>query len=232
MFRYLPLFVVAVILLLGLGWWQLQRAQEKQQLEERYRSLAKRQPVNLAQNPQQGLSPLTPVLLEGHYDNDRLWLLDNRVFRGRVGYEALSPFVMPGDRLAIVNRGWWPGSPDRSELPEVSPVYGEHALYGQIDRGGGRLLLKQDVVTDGWPRRIQTENLSRMGRQLQLDYVPLLVRLGAGQPGTRPSQWQPITISSARHTGYAMTWFSLASVLCLVWIFSVLQNRRRPDNHA
>jgi len=51
----------------------------------------------------------TPVQLRGHYEPERLFLFDNRVFKGVVGFEVLNVFLVESTaKPVVVNRGFVP----------------------------------------------------------------------------------------------------------------------------
>ncbi len=207
-------------MLLALGFWQVDRARQKDALEAELTAQASAPAVNIHHiRPGSGLS-WKKVRLEGRYDNNRLWYLDNRIYRGRVGFELISPFQTAGGLLLLVNRGWRAGDPARRRLPEEPPSPGQLFLEGHIYIPPGKsLLLAPDTPAPGWPKLVQTVDIPAMGSALQEETFPHLVRLGPGQAGTGPSDWRPpYSLSAARHRGYALTWFSLAAVLLLLFL--------------
>ena len=220
------LLLVVLPLLLWLGFWQLSRAEEKRTVERHDRIMERQPPMRLDAATATDLPDGTRVVLSGRYDNSRLWYLDNRIFRRRVGYEVITPLVLSDGLTVLVNRGWWPGSPDRRVLPQVTPAVGLLSLVGRIHRGSGRqLLLRPDRPGPGWPKRIQAVAVAPMAAALGTEVYPGLVRLSAEQPGTRPADWRVVTMGPARHIGYAVTWFALAAVLALMCLHTWWRQR-------
>ena len=116
------LTVVAVCL--RLSWWQLQRAEEKQQWlatqEEKANQPAADLPSLLA-DP----APLhRQARISGELDNTRNVLLDNRIRNGVAGYHLLTPMQTRENHWVLINRGWLPRGLRREQLPERSPSSG------------------------------------------------------------------------------------------------------------
>src|SRR5690606_5018678 len=112
-------------LLLRLGFWQLSREEEKRELQALYEERLQRLPVPLESLDAGSDLQYVPVSIQGRFDNSRYFLLDNRVHEGRVGYEAIVPFLSSSGLVVFVNRGWLPGTGDRQRLPVLDAVEGE-----------------------------------------------------------------------------------------------------------
>src|SRR5437016_1195333 len=84
--RFLAFWFLFVVLFCALGVWQLHRYAEKKRL--------------LA-------AELIHVSVEGHYVNDQIILIQNRMYQSRPGFEVLTPIEMPGKKQwLLVDRGW------------------------------------------------------------------------------------------------------------------------------
>lgn len=102
----LPTIAVILLLplLLHLGFWQRQRAIEKQQIIDQFALRAHQAPIPLANY----YEPVyTPVQVSGTYDKNHMILLDNRIINHQVGYDVLVPFIPSnGNPSILVNLGW------------------------------------------------------------------------------------------------------------------------------
>ncbi|MBT8124593.1 MAG: SURF1 family protein, partial [Gammaproteobacteria bacterium] len=103
-------------LLVGLGLWQLFRAEEKRTLLLNYQRLQLQPTVNLNLLKEEQWTDYLPVHLHGKFDGKRYWLLDNRSRNGFTGYEIVVPFATD-EYIVLVNIGWVRSSPERSRLP-------------------------------------------------------------------------------------------------------------------
>ncbi|MGB1477486.1 MAG: SURF1 family protein [Marinobacter salsuginis] len=214
--RLLVFSGVFLPLLVSLGVWQLNRAEEKQVLLEQWQQEAE----NLAwQDMVSGdLTSGRPVTLTGMYGS-RNWLLDNRTREGAPGYEVLTEFRPLEGPPVVINRGWVQALRTRAELPDIATPEGIFTLEGRIsDYPVPPVLVDQPAVEDQWPRRVQS--LSEQAARLEIPELPdRIVRLsGEGQPGAYRADWEPDLMGPQTHYGYATQWFALAVALTILTV--------------
>lgn len=222
-------------LLLSLGVWQLDRADQKRALSERME--AQRQLPALALNELSSETALAwrALRLTGQFDPQHIWLLDNRTRNGQAGVEVLQLFHdQPGERPLIINRGWLPW-PDRRHLPAVPMAEGELQLQAEAlppPEEGFRL---QGGSTSGWPKLITHPDPELLTRQAGLPDLPLMARLQPGSPGALRLEWPAMPMTATKHTGYAVQWFTLAAALLILFIWAGLRpahpGNGRHDEH-
>ena len=51
-----------------------------------------------------------------------------------------------------------------------------------------------------------------------LAVAPYPVRIDAGEPGALLVDWQIVNVSPAKHTGYAVQWFTMAVALAIIFL--------------
>ena len=218
----ITLFTMVMLpLLLGLGVWQLDRAQEKAALETSWEARQSQPPSPL--DSLWGKAPETlaylPVLLSGVFLRDQYFLLDNRIYGGTFGYEVLGIMRLANaGGLVLVNRGWVAGDPARLEMPSVPPVDGSVELTGHIYVAPGKPYLLAEQQLDGdWPQLLQAVEMEKILPQLEAlgdgGVFPYPVRTSAGEPGALSIDWQVINVSPDKHRAYAAQWFTMALVL-------------------
>lgn len=172
-----------------------------------------------------------PLRLEGRYDPDRQVLLDNAVVDGRVGYFALTPFLTAAGTV-LVNRGFVPAPPERSQLPEI-PVDGQpRAIAGIIDalpRPGLRLAEPDPGADAPWPRRIVYPDIGELAAMLGYPVRDFQLLLDAAEPDGYRRRWTPSTMPPETHLGYAVQWFGLLAAVAVVYfllLWRYLRSRR------
>lgn len=211
-------------LTLALGVWQLQRGDEKEALQKMYDARAYAAAVPLAAlDPQQDLQ-YRQVQLQGRFDNAHDFLLDNRSYQGQIGYELIEPFVMAGDKMVLVNRGWLAQGPSRQQLPTLMPVEGEVSLVGSVYQNvGTQLVLGPELETAGWPKVVETLDVKRMAELAGIldtgKVFPHTVRLAEAMPGVLVRYWPVLSMSPERHRGYAVQWFLMATALVALYLY-------------
>lgn len=218
--KFAALVLVLLPVLLGLGFWQLQRADEKAGELARVAAQRAGGPVSLEMIDPADVSALDARLveLEGRYLPDYPFLLDNRILRGRVGYELLMPFEDRSGRTVIVNRGWLEAPPTREELPPFDTPTGTLVLRGEFHVSSSRFSSGLQA-TASWPRVVQAVELPAMARYLRRELYPAVVRLQAGEPGFSEAEWPRVNITPEKHRAYAAQWFGMALALLLVFVF-------------
>jgi surfeit locus 1 family protein len=217
--------LVLLIPLLGIagsaGVWQLGRAEEKKQLfqffDDNRETTALTSLVTATQVAEQRYRF---VRLTGRYDPEHQILLDNMMYQGKAGYQVLTPFRI-NKNAVLVNRGWVPGSPDRTVLPTITVDSEQRQILARIDllpRPGWKLRASAVDTATPWPRRLlfptAEELTSQIGYHVQ-NYQLLL-----DPEGTDGYQrdWRPGVMGPERHVGYAVQWFAIAVALIVIYI--------------
>ena len=87
--------------------WQWHRAQHKQALAADF-GAGGQSVADLGARATSALPRYAQVRLQGSYDGEHQFLLDNMSHDGRPGYEVLTPLRLTDGRTVMVNRGWVP----------------------------------------------------------------------------------------------------------------------------
>jgi surfeit locus 1 family protein len=225
--KFAVLVLALLPLLVALGFWQLARATAKEQALAAFDLQRSVPPLPLSALSVPDTSSLTGrrVELRGHYVPAKAFLLDNRVFRGRVGYELLMPFADDRGRIALVNRGWLQAPPTRDKLPVIDTPREELVLQGRLYLSG-TAQHPALYASAGWPSVVQAIDVEALAAQAGVQAFPYLVQLAPGQPGVTEADWPHVNMSPARHRAYAVQWFLLAAGLLVV--FAVGGTNLRP----
>ena len=217
--------------LIKLGFWQIERAFEKEQRQERIQALSQRDALTLTQvkaleGLQDGINDL-PIKLTGSFDANRIFLLDNQPNKGRLGYRVYQ-IIESNDDTILVNLGWVQGSIDRSVLPEITPVTGQHTITGHVrEVEVGIQLQAQNLADAAWPLRVQQIELDKFSVLIGKKLLPFVVYLDTKETLGYKKNWQPIVMPPEKHRGYAFQWFSLA----LAWISLMIWAAIKMNKH-
>jgi len=223
-------YLLFLPLLVGLGFWQLYRADYKQGLQDLYDQRVVAAPVSLTQLKSTEDVSYHPVKLRGQFDNQHVFLLDNRVYQGRPGYEVISSFELVPKLLLAgwgeveriwVNRGWVPMQAERYILPTIEPIEGVREIIGQVVLPAETFVLTEVPLSGQWPEVIQRVELDRMNnRSGLLPGFPYLLRLAETDPTSFQVNWQPVNTAPQKSLGYAVQWFLMALVLTGLFIWA------------
>ena len=219
----LTLALLAV--LIALGRWQLNRADQKRALFDAFAAGADTtRPLESASNRYQH------VEAEGHYDPDRQILIDNMFSAGgQAGYYVITPFELTSGRWLLVNRGWIPVGESRAELPRIAVPGGRRHIRGRLDRlpqpgihmGPPQALAPPFPLRASFPSFAGIKSVLGAGNWARNAEVVLLDR---DQPGGYAREWAAPGFPPIRHVAYAVQWFGLALALSVIYVVSNLRS--------
>jgi len=209
-------------LLLVLGTWQLNRAEEKQALFDDFAAGGAAVALDASSPGLDGLRRYAPVQADGSYLGARQFLLDNMVEDGQAGYRVLTPLSLAEGVAVLVDRGWVPRDFSSDVAPLIDVGAEPRTVSGKLDRLPRPGIQLETTLAPGWPKVVQFPSRDELEKALGLDLVPGLVLLDADQPDGFRRNWRPSDFGPERHIGYAVQWFALAItlvVLFLAWSF-------------
>jgi len=219
--KLLFLVLLMMPLLISLGYWQLDRAQEKREILAEFQANQLSLPAAFEQLDLGKNLQYKQVQFVGELDASRRVLLDNRVRYGRPGYEIFEALTLVGgDLKVLVNRGWVQGSLDRNQLPKIESVPGQVLLRGslyKVLRGG--LQLDDGVrAVDSWPGRVGWISTERAAEIFGDEFFAYQLRLESDSIGALTTGWPTVSVQPEKHIAYAVQWFVMALVLLLLTI--------------
>lgn len=226
--------LAAILLFTRLGFWQLDRAEEKQVMQTAYQDQIRAAPVDLTQAVKlreraQGMH-WRRCILNGSYDPHRIFLLDNQVYRGAVGYQVFSRFILPDGVSVLVDRGWVAAPETRSEAPPIGAITRPSTLTGvakPVPATGIELAPDVPENMGGNLFRVQRIDLAQLAAGIGRPLLPYVVRLDPDTPGALVWNGSEPGFNRERHLGYAFQWFALATTVLVIYIVLKLKNRRR-----
>lgn len=221
--------LLLLALLLGLGFWQLDRAQQKRDLLAAFARRSEAPAVVLS-----ALDPADPdnryrrVVVRGHYDDAHQILLDNQIHGGRPGYHVYTPLLTAEPRAAIlVNRGWVPLGESRAERPSLPVVEAAVTVHGRLAQPANPGIRLGDALADpGWPKVVPYIDYPILGKVLGYPLSPAVVLLDPDAPAGFVRDWHPAFggFGPQRHVGYAVQWFALAITLVVIYVIVNLRH--------
>ncbi|SEI04723.1 Cytochrome oxidase assembly protein ShyY1 [Rheinheimera pacifica] len=225
------LTLTAFAILINLSWWQLSRAAEKTEQLARLAQLQAEGAVTPAQLTQLVVTDIDGVPLKGQgsWLAPYVWLLDNQIVNGRVGYDVIVPVQAVGmTRPLLVNLGWLAGADSRDILPQLD-IASEFALDGLLrTKVDGLILLGQNAEDHGqWPMRIQQIDYAELAQQSGLELYPALLYQQHASAFT--PHYQPVVLSPEKHRGYALQWFLLAVAVVGVALAASHQGKAKHE---
>lgn len=228
--------LLAIILFVRLGVWQVERGNFKAVIEE---SVV----ANSASTVQQPALPLSDleswryrnITLTGHFQSEQQFLLDNQIRDQQPGYSVLSPFYVPSMHTTVlVDRGWLPQAARREQVPEINVGTEILTIKGSIYVPYEKAYSLGEIAEgedSGWPRRIQFVDYAQLSARLETPLQSFTLRLNAAMENGYRRDWAASQSPANKHYGYAFQWFAMAvAVVVLWWINIVVANKKNERN--
>lgn len=212
--------VPAVLIMAGLGTWQLERLAWKTALIDDFESRVSAPPASPPAAIDDAASwRFRRVQATGRFLNDRELQLTGRPFEGNAGFHVLTPFVVDGGPTVLVNRGWVPLDRRRpAARPETLPD-GPVMVDGIIRIAGqkGAFVPDNEPGRDIWFTVEPGPMAARLGIGPVANYYIDALRR-TGRPTELPIGAVPSIHLRNEHLQYAVTWFLLAATLLVVYV--------------
>ncbi|HLF58023.1 MAG TPA: SURF1 family protein [Alphaproteobacteria bacterium] len=221
------LIALALIALLGLGTWQVQRLHWKEGLNaERQERVTAPAIAAPAADADIGELEFRRVRLTGHFLHDQEMYLAARSLNGNVGYHVMTPFAGEDGAVTLVDRGWIPLENKEPARRAEGQVGGTVTIEGLL-RTPGR---KSWFVPDNQPDKNFWfyVDIAAMSAQAGLtDVRPYFIEAGPqANPGGLPIAGQSRIELPNNHLSYAITWYSLSFALVIIYF---IYHRVKPE---
>ena len=202
-------FVYFIILtLLSLGFWQIYRLNWKLELIEQIENSLKNDPVELSNVEKKNY---LRIKTSGDIDFDKQIYLYNLNDAGKPGFEVINPIKI-GDENYLVNRGWIPF--EKKDLPEINLV-DQNKIVGtlMLQTKPSTFKPENDIEKNYW-FTLNREDISKFTGRNFSEYV---IYLNGDYKIPKP---RVITAKiSNNHKKYAITWFSMAISILLIYLY-------------
>jgi surfeit locus 1 family protein len=216
------IFILAAFLA-SLGFWQLQRADQKRDILKERQTRLQNPAVSLNKidNPKIAALRYQNADAVGHYDNAHQILIDNQIVDGKVGYYVLTPLKLNESHKAVlVNRGWLPLPSDRAQLPDLTLNTAARAVRGRLNRfpSVGLKLAGAEIPSPSWPTIVQVVDSAVLAKKLGYALCDFQLELDKNQPDGFKREWHAGKIMlPEQHVTYAFQWFGLAFTVIVLF---------------
>ncbi|MDN4502994.1 SURF1 family protein [Alteromonadaceae bacterium BrNp21-10] len=214
----------AIVIMLGLGQWQLQRADEKSQRLEQIQQRQVQQPLSLIEIVSSEIDLRDfPVAVTGEYLPQPLFFIDNKTFEGRIGYYVVAIAAVDKNHIAV-NLGWLPAPRTRAELPKVTLPIGPQLIAGVISLPSLNPMISETATADGSQKvRLQQLDLTYLQQFSGMKLLPMVILANDDGNVAYKRQWRQVVMPPEKHIAYAIQWFGLAIALLIVYVVVLLR---------
>lgn len=224
--------LVCVPIFVRLGYWQYDKAMQKQVLQQMQDAALEAEPVELPEriDDVQGWR-YRRVGVTGTYRPEYQVMLDNQVMRNRAGFHVITPLRIAGtDRHVLVNRGWVAAEAEHSRLPRIETPAGEQRVVGTLWLPPDRFysLEQPSELKNGgaWQPVWQNLDMQRYRQAVDFEVLPLVIRLDEDSAaGGFLREWPRPDERIAMHVGYAWQWFGFATASLMIWLVTAFRKQ-------
>ena len=197
-----------ILLLLSLGSWQLYRLNWKLDLISEIENSLKNNPVELKKSNKKNY---LKIKTSGIIDFNKQIYLYNLNNNGKPGFEVISPILI-GNENYLINRGWIPF--DKKNQPEIN-LFNQDIIIGTLrtQNKSSSFKPKNDIKENYWFTLNREDVFSFTG----LKFSEYIIYLNGDYKLPKP---KVITANiSNNHKKYAITWFSMAISILLLYLY-------------
>ena len=191
-----------------MGSWQIVRLNWKNNLILEIENSLKNPPVELSQSNHENY---LKIITSGSIDLDKQIYLYNLNDNGIPGFEVINPILID-DENYLINRGWIPF--EKKGAQDIN-FFDENNIIGTLKLQGRKNIFKpeNDIKENYWFSLNRDDILKFTGKEFS-NYI---IYLDGNYQLPKPKK---ITANiSNNHKKYAITWFSLAISILLLYLY-------------
>ena len=207
-FLFSVFIIFFIFVFIGLGTWQIIRLNWKNNLILEIENSLKNPPVELAQSNKENF---LKIKTSGSIDFDKQIYLYNLNESGTPGFEVINPITI-GDENFLINRGWIPF--EKKGTQEIN-TFDQKNIIGTLKLQGRKNIFKPDNDLDeNYWFSLNREDIFKFTGK---NFSKYIIYLEGNYQLPRPKK---ITANiSNNHQKYAITWFSLALSILLLYLY-------------
>ncbi|CEG58071.1 SURF1 family protein [Legionella fallonii] len=236
-FRFTPnwlmtiLAMVFISLFIRLGFWQIQRSDEKARMVAAEAVLAKQQPISWDFSQKEPMQ-YQRLKLQGNYLAP-IFLLDNQHHQHQFGYDVLSPLLLADGSVVMVDRGWVQGDSTRRSFPETQSPDGLIEVQGSAYFPSK----KQWILGPGMEEKenkviiIELLDTKMLSHILQKKVYPFIIRLNKKDTYGFVREWAIVSMPPQRHLAYALQWFVMAFAVLVLFVALNLKKKNEETSN-
>ena len=218
------LVIAAAAVMVWLGFWQLDRLEQRKAFNARVAAQLAESPLELTnQNLDLDLFNMEyrSAVVSGEFDHERQVVLRNQDWQGRLGVHLLTPLVISGGEKAIlVDRGWVPYEDFTGDNLSQYDDPGLVEVEGTIRRSQSKPLIGGRADQAPGPGEDPLKawywiNIDDISGQFPYELLPVYQ---VSSPDLIEEQMpyrreEELDLSEGSHLGYAFQWFTFAAIL-------------------
>jgi len=207
-FLFSVFIIFFILVFIALGSWQIIRLNWKNNLILEIENSLKNPPVELSKSNKKNF---LKIKTSGSIDFKKQIYLYNLNDTGTPGFEVINPILI-NDENYLINRGWIPFK--KKDSPEIN-TFDQNNILGTLKIQGRQNIFKPDNdIKENYWFTLNREDILKFTDKKFSEYI---IYLDGNYQFPRPKK---ITANiSNNHKKYAITWFSLAISILLLYLY-------------
>ena len=207
-FLFSVFIIFFILVFVALGSWQIVRLNWKNNLILEIENSLKNPPVELTNSNAENY---LKIKISGSIDLEKQIYLYNLNETGTPGFEVINPILI-NDTNYLINRGWIPFEKKNSQ--EIN-IFDENDIIGTLKLQGRKNIFKPDNdLEENYWFSLNREDISKFTGK---EFSKYIIYLNGNYQVPKPKK---ITANiSNNHQKYALTWFSLAISILLLYLY-------------
>lgn len=208
------IILLTEVVVFNLGLWQQGRAIEKEQAIQELKVVSNSDAVLF--NPAGEVMPLQKITLTGFFDYDRTYYLENITHHEMRGRKVITPFVtMDGVEILVV-QGWVKDKFTLTEQPQPTRITGITRAFPQ------RRGWLQGPVEGMEKNSLMFFDADAIATKNNFKRLPVWLELSESiHPEIESFSDMSPRLTPQRHREYMFTWFTLFSLLLVMYLYYV-----------
>jgi surfeit locus 1 family protein len=232
--RWFPtlLILIVVAVTVRLGFWQRDRAHQKEALEARITQFenAPAQPVSAAPIALKDIE-FHRVKAVGRFLPDDVVYLDNRPYNDQPGFYVVMPLKLADGGVVLVNRGWLPLNPVNRDTiaPYVTPA-GDVEVDGVARADASKAFELGQGGSAPHQRIRQNLDVAAYAAETGLPLQPFVIQQSSDTHDGLIRDWPVPTMDVGRNYGYMFQWWGMAAAAVAFGLYAA--RRAAKKEHA
>jgi cytochrome oxidase assembly protein ShyY1 len=230
--RWLPalLILIVVAVTVRLGFWQRDRAHQKEALEARMTQFENAPAQTIGTQPV-ALKDIEfhRVRATGTFVPERVVYLDNRPYNDQPGFYVVMPLKLADGRYVLVNRGWLPRSmQDRTAIAPYATPKGEVQVEGIARADASRAFELGQGGSAAHQAFRQNLDVASYATETGLPLQPFVIQQTNDTRDGLVRDWPVPTMGVERNYGYMFQWWGMAAAALGFGLYAARRAAKKP----
>ena len=210
-------YIFFAIVFVFLGFWQINRGNEKAEIIEAFEIQQTMQAVEFSANSKKW----ERVYIDGELDAEKLIYIDNIIYKGILGFKVVAPVSIEDNKIMLVDFGWIKQPQSRDEVSFLSISKNKNiSVSGVLEAPEMGLILSDDIFTNTWPKISQSKSISALESLFKEEIIQFIL-LSDYRNEADLVYLKPVVANMppVKHYGYAGQWFAMFIALSIMYLY-------------